>query len=71
MRDRTFVNHTVRITVVKVACYTDLGEKYAQYRPGADRGGPGHRGTLQFFQRGHDFHGPAGPLRQLQARGLL
>ena len=37
MRDRTFVNHTVRITVVKVACYTDLGEKYAQYRPGADR----------------------------------
>ena len=38
MRDRTFVNHTVRITVVKVACYTDLGEKYAQYRPGAERG---------------------------------
>ena len=67
MRDRTFVNHTVRITVVKVACYTDLGEKYAQYRPGRT----GDRGALQLFSGGDDLHRPAGPLRQLQARGLL
>ena len=50
MRDRTFVNHTVRITVVKVACYTDLG---GEVRPVPARGGPRYRGALQlFFRRG-------------------
>ena len=38
MGNQTFVGHTVRITVVKVACYTDLAEKYNQVRPGAPGG---------------------------------
>ena len=38
MGNHTFVDHTVRITVVKVACYQDLAEKYNQVRPGAPEG---------------------------------
>ena len=67
MRDRTFVNHTVRITVVKVACYTDLGEKYAQYRPGAERG------TVvpcNFFKEGMTFTVQLDPFGNCKPEGF-
>ena len=67
MRDRTFINHIVRITVVKVACYTDLGEKYTQYRPGADRG------TVvpcNFFKEGMTFTVQLDPFGNCKPEGF-
>lgn len=67
MRDRTFVFHKVRITVVKVACYTELGEKYAQYRPGAERG------TVipcNFFKEGMTFDVTLHPFENCKPEGF-
>ncbi len=67
MRDRSFVNHTVRITVVRVAHYDDLAEKYAQYRPGAERGSVT---PCNFFEEGMVFDVKMDPFENCKPEGF-
>ena len=67
MRDRTFVNHTVRITVVRVQCYSDLSEKYAQKRPGAERG---TAVPCNFFKEGMTFVVQMDPFENCKPNGF-
>ena len=67
MRDQTFVNHTVKITVVKVAAYADLAEKFGQYRPGAPRGTVT---PCNFFQEGMSFTVKMDPFGNCKPEGF-
>ena len=67
MRDQTFVNHRVAITVVKVACYADLSERYAQKRPGAERG---TAIPCNFFREGMRFEVQMDPFGNCKPEGF-
>lgn len=67
MGNQTFVGHTVRITVVKVACYTDLAEKYNQARPGAPEGAVE---PCNFFREGMVFEVTLNPFENCKPEGF-
>lgn len=67
MGNMTFVGHRVRITVVKVACYRDLAEKYSQVRPGAPEGAVE---PCNFFQEGMTFEVTLDPFANCKPEGF-
>ena len=67
MGNMTFIDHRVRITVVRVACYHDLAERYAQFRPGGEEG---RLVPCNFFQEGMAFEVKLDPVKNCKPEGF-
>lgn len=69
MRDKSFVFHTVKITVVKAAMYIDLAERYNQVRPGIQEEGISLT-KCPFFEIGQEFTVVTDPFGNCKPEGF-